>query len=217
MRSGMRENNLEFLKRLTKGIAAVLGSRCEIVIHDFSRMEESVVHIEGNVTNRQVGAPITDLVFNLLHEYGKDVQDKLGYKNTTEDGKTLRCSTMFVRDENGDPEGCMCINFDVSDFAFLSTAFTEFTFLSGPNPSEANGKERYAKNFSETMESVIDNMIAKQGKVPSMMDKEEKKMIVRKLDQSGLFMVKGAVSYLAKVFGASRYTVYNYLKEVRGG
>ena len=74
-------------------------------------------------------------------------------------------------------------------------------------------KERYAKSFPETMESVIDNMIAKQGKVPSMMDKEEKKMIVRKLDKSGLFMIKGSVSYLAKVFGASRYTVYNYLKE----
>jgi predicted transcriptional regulator YheO len=54
--------------------------------------------------------------------------------------------------------GCICINFDVSDFVFLSKAFSEFNPL---NPA-VNGfasdhpKAHYAKNFAETMESVID-------------------------------------------------------------
>jgi predicted transcriptional regulator YheO len=41
------------------------------------------------------------------------------------------------------------------------------------------------------------------------MDRAEKKDIVRKWDRAGVFMIKGAVEYLAKVFGASRYTIYN--------
>ena len=65
------------------------------------------------------------------------------------------------------------------------------------------------------MESIIDATVTRHGKPPAMMDKAEKKEIVRKLDKAGVFMVKGSVNYLAKVFGASRYTVYNYLKEVR--
>ena len=69
---------------------------------------------------------------------------------------------MFVRDDAGEIEGCICINFDVSDFVFLSKAFSEFNPL---NPA-VNGiasdhpKEHYVKNFPETMESVIDCMLA---------------------------------------------------------
>ena len=210
----MQPENLEFLKRMAKAIAAVLGKRAEIVIHDFSQMETSIVHIEGSVTNREVGAPITDLVFHMLSEFGPDVPDKLGYKNTTDDGKILKCSTVFVRDDQGQPEGCLCINFDITDFIYLSNAFTEFTFSSEDKPNGTQA-ERYTQTFSETMESVIDKAIAACGKVPAMMDKEEKKAVIHKLDQSGLFMIKGSVNYLAKVIGVSRYTVYNYINEVR--
>ena len=32
----MIEQNLEFLKRMAKGIVSVFGNRCEVVIHDFT-------------------------------------------------------------------------------------------------------------------------------------------------------------------------------------
>jgi predicted transcriptional regulator YheO len=65
------------------------------------------------------------------------------------------------------------------------------------------------------MESVIDTAVAEFGKLPATMDKADKKELIGKLDRAGVFMIKGSVDYLAKVFGASRYTIYNYLKEVR--
>ena len=213
----MQKKNLIFLKQLAKGISAILGDRCECVIHDFTDITKSVIHMEGNVTDRSVGAPITDLVYKLVNDFGDDAPDKLGYKNTLDGGKVLKCSTMFVRDDDGKIEGCFCINFDVRDFIFLSKAFSEFN----PLNSTANGaaatqmKEHYAKNFPETMESVIDGMLADYPKVPAMMDRDEKKQIVQKLDKSGVFAIKGAVVYLAKVLGVSRYTIYSYLKEVR--
>ena len=213
----MLNKNMDFLKRMAKGIVTIFGERCEVVIHDFTDIANSLVHMEGNITQRQLGAPITDLVYKLVNEFGSDAQDKLGYKNTLDNGKVLKCSTMFVRDDAGNIEGCICINFDVTDFVFLSKAFSDFNPL---NPS-TNGiaidhpKERYAKNFPETMESVIDGMIAEYNNVPAMMDRDEKKQMVYKLDKSGVFNMKGAVNYLAKVFGASKYTIYNYLKEIR--
>ena len=88
------------------------------------------------------------------------------------------------------------------------------------NPA-ANGiasdhpQERYAKNFSETMESVIDGMLPEYHKMPDRMDRDEEKQLVQKLDKSGVFTIKGAVLYLSKVLGVSRFTIYSYLKEVR--
>ena len=215
----MQKVRFESWKRLADAIVAVFGERCEVVIHDFSDMTRSVVYIAGNVTNRSVGAPITDLPFRLLKEFGNKVPDKIGYKNTAGNGKFLKCSTVFLRDQKGKVEGCLCINFNVTDFVFLSTVFSDFSSLNQSSDREElfTPQEHYTKSFAETVESVIDTMVAESGKSPATMDKAERKELIRKLDRAGVFMIKGSVDYLAKVFGASRYTIYNYLKEVRKG
>jgi predicted transcriptional regulator YheO len=213
----MDAKNFEMLKQIAKGIVGVFGDRCEVVIHDFADITQSVVHIEGNVTNRSVGAPVTSTMMRMLDEFGDQVPDKIAYKITTEDGKVLRCASMFLRDDSGRLDGCLAINFNINDFMFFSQAFSDFTFMSNDiDIGTQNGSlVHFSKKPAESMESVIDATVAQKGKPPAMMDKAEKKEIVHKLDKAGVFMVKGSVNYLARVFGASRYTVYNYLKEVR--
>ena len=213
----MQKQNLELSIRMAKGIAGVFGKRCEVVIHDFSDITQSVVHIEGNVTNRSLGAPVTSTMMRMLDEFGDQVPDKIAYKITTEDGKVLRCASIFIRNESGGLEGCLAINFNISDFMFFSQAFSDFTFMSNNNDNGASGNSlvHFPKKPAESMESIIDATVSLQGKLPAMMDKAERKEVVRKLDKAGVFMVKGSIDYLAKVFGASKYTIYNYLKEVR--
>jgi len=213
----MNKERLESFERFADAIVGLFGERCEVVIHDFSDMAKSVVYIAGNVTNRSVGAPITDLPLRLLKEFGDKAPDKVGYKNTAGNGKFLKCSTIFLRDQKGKIEGCFCINFDVTDFVVFSTAFSDFSSLKQSLDREAlfTAQEHYTKSFSETTESVIDTTVAECGKLPAAMDKTEKNDLIRKLDRAGVFMIKGSVEYLAKVFGASRYTIYSYLKEVR--
>jgi predicted transcriptional regulator YheO len=206
------------LKRIAKGIVTVFGSRCEAVIHDFADISHSLIHIEGAVTQRKPGAPATNTLRRMLNEFGDQVPDKLGYKITTEDGKVLRCATMFVRDTEGRLEGCLAVNFNITDFVYLSRAFDDFTFMSGIANGQGSSDTLvdFTAKPSESMEQMIDATVVAQGKAPASMDKAEKKEIVAKLDHAGIFMIKGSVNYLAKVFGASRYTIYNYLKEVRG-
>lgn len=212
----MDPNCLNLLKQMARGIVGVFGDRCEVVIHDFSDITQSVVCIEGDVTHRSLGAPVTSTMMRMLDEFGDRVPDKIAYKITTEDGKVLRCASIFVRDDEDRLEGCLAINFDISDFMFFSRAFSDFTFMPGDNGGLGKASR---VNFSEkperSMESSVDAMVARQGKPPAMMDKAEKIEIVQKLEQAGVFMVKGSVNYLARVLGVSRFTVYNYLKEVR--
>lgn len=213
----MDTKKIEMLKRIARGIVGIFGDRCEVVIHDFSDITQSVVHIEGNVTNRSVGAPVTSTMMRMLKEFGDQVPDKIAYKITTEDGKVLKCASMFMRDETGKLEGCLAINFNISDFRFFVQAFSDFALMPRENNHGANGDAivRFSKKPAESMETIIDATVAKQGKPTSIMDKAEKKEIVQKLDKAGVFAIKGSVNYLARVLGSSRYTVYNYLKEVR--
>ena len=216
----MNQRNLEFAKNLARSITSVFGDRCEIAIHDFSDLKRSLVHIEGSLSRREIGSPVPDMHYRLLKEFGDDAPDKFGYKSTTDDGKILKCSTTMIRDDEGRIEGCFCINFNVTDFAFLTTAFNDFTFI----PDKAAGSDRISNTtnqngslgtFAESMESAIDFAIVEMGKIPSMMDKRDKLETMQKLDKDGVFMIKGSVDYIAKVFGASKYTIYNYLKQIR--
>ena len=216
----MNQRNLEFAKNLARSITSVFGDRCEIAIHDFSDLKRSLVHIEGSLSSREIGSPVPDMHYRLLKEFGDDAPDKFGYKSTTDDGKILKCSTTMIRDDEGRIEGCFCINFNVTDFAFLTTAFNDFTFI----PDKASGSDRISNTtnqngslgtFAESMESAIDFAIVEMGKIPSMMDKRDKLETMQKLDKDGVFMIKGSVDYIAKVFGASKYTIYNYLKQIR--
>ncbi len=216
----MNQKNLEFLKNLARSITSVFGDRCEIAIHDFSDLKRSLVHIEGSITKRLIGSPVPDMHYRLLREFGDDAPDKFGYKSTTADGKILKCSTTMVRDDEGRIEGCFCINFNVTDFAFLTTAFNDFTFIpdkAAGNDSSSNGTSYndIPGTFAESMESAIDFAVVEYGKIPSMMDKSDKLETMRTLDKDGVFMIKGSVDYMAKVFGASKYTIYNYLKQIR--
>ena len=47
------------------------------------------------------------------------------------------------------------------------------------------------------------------------MDREARLDLVARLDSRDVFLFKGAVNQVARLFGVSRYTVYNYLKETR--
>ena len=48
------------------------------------------------------------------------------------------------------------------------------------------------------------------------MQKEDKLRIVARLEEKGIFAIKNSVDYVAECLGVSNFTVYNYLKEVRG-
>ena len=47
------------------------------------------------------------------------------------------------------------------------------------------------------------------------LNKEEKVSIVNDLDGQGVFLIKGAIDYVAEILCVSRYTIYNYLDETR--
>ena len=111
------KNSVVFEKviRMARVLVKMYGSKCEVAIHDFLRLPNSVIHIEGNVTTRKPGAPVTDLVLRGLRAQGDDVLDLPAYRNKTRDGRILKSSTTFLRDDSGGVIGAFCINMDVRD------------------------------------------------------------------------------------------------------
>lgn len=191
----------------------MLGDRYEVILHDLSHVESSIVGIEGSITHRKIGGPATNYLIQLLREYGDEAKDSINYKNVMPDGCVLRSSTIFIRDNDGKIIGSLCINQDLTDFMVANRLLERLVEFK--NEEHEVPKEMFAQDISEVMESMVGSELALVNKPVAYMQKEDKLALVDDLEHKGIFDVKGSVEYVAECLGVTNFTVYNYLKEIR--
>ena len=113
-------------------ILKCLGPDCEIVIHDLKTNdpEHSIVYIEnGHVTGRGIGDGPSNAVFDVIRHNNKkgsdptdEIQDHPGYLMKTSDGKILKCSTSYIRDDDGSLHYVFGINYDITKLTMIESA-----------------------------------------------------------------------------------------------
>ncbi len=202
---------LEAAKQIIPGLAKTLGDDAEVVLHEFSHPQDSVVAIEGNITGRKVGAPLTDLLLRLVRR-GQVDRDVINYSTHTDDGRVLRSSTIFLRDEGGQAIGCLCINIDLTRWIVAKHALEAYCRT---EPLDDAPGETFTHDIEALLRANMEQVIEEEGIPVYMMKKEDKIRVVGRLDQRGVFLVKGAVAIVARALDVSRYTIYNYLDEAR--
>ncbi|MBN2794914.1 MAG: PAS domain-containing protein [Clostridia bacterium] len=196
---------------IVKGIAGTFGSNCEVVLHDFSDLKNSIVVIEnGKVTGRDMSSSMTDFSLQQV-KAGKTQKDIINYSGKGSDGRTIKSTTMFIRDDSDKVIGCLCINFDATEFAIAKRALSELLDFG----QEETKEEPSSKKINEVLKEVVQAKIDDMGKPIAYLNKDEKVHIVNDLDAQGVFLIKGAIDYVADILCVSRYTIYNYLDETR--
>ncbi|MCT4565857.1 MAG: PAS domain-containing protein [Maledivibacter sp.] len=198
---------------IVEGLSKTFGKNCEVILHDFSRMESSIVAIKnGHVTGRSVGSPMTEVGLKAVRK-GSIKDNIINYTGKSLEGRALKSSTMFIKDENDVVLGCLCINFDLSELVVAKKVIDELTKT---EVSETEKSSQDSGNrVNDVLIDIVKNTLDEVGKPVAYMGKEEKVNIVKKLDNQGAFLIKGAIDYVAKVLCVSRYTIYNYLDEIR--
>ena len=206
---------------LVEYIGQIFGEYCEVILHDLTNMEHSIVAIANQqITGREVGGHITDFGLEVVHDPKYEDKDfAVNYRGTTPDGKRiLKSSTFFIRDDSGDTIGLLCINLDITDWLAAQRLIEGFTRLTG-EPAAKQQKEPTIETFSlsleETLHSMIDRVISEFGVPPHRLTTGEKKRLVMTLHAKGTFTLKGAVGLVAKRLDVSEQTVYRYLREAQ--
>ena len=196
---------------MVKGIAATFGSNCEVVLHDFADLQNSIVIIEnGNVTGRDDDSSMTDHSLQQIKSGNTD-KDIINYSGKGKNGKTIKSTTMFIRDDSEKVIGCLCINFDVTEFMLAKKVLSEMLEFGEHAVKQSSNNKKINDVLSELVQGKLDEI----GKPVLYLNKEEKVDVVKKLDIQGAFLIKGAIDYVAEILCVSRYTIYNYLDETR--
>ena len=220
------ERLIAVFSKLVEPIGRSLPSSSEVVLHDLSRLPNSIVAIYGDVTGRRVSDPATDLLLQKVSDLSDD--NMVGYETSLPDGRRIRSSTMIIRDVSGEPVAALCINSDLS--AWLSVQRVVEMMLSGVQPEDAptpsstlsavpvrpasESVEVFARDVDELAAHLIHRAVAKAGVPVEQMQKRHKVEVVRDLQARGMFMLRDAVDMIASTLHVTRFTIYNYLNEI---
>ncbi len=209
MKASEQSTIMEFLKRLTDGLGQALGPSCEIVLHDFSQPEQSIIAIaNGHVTGRAVGNTLDALGFQLLRQ--RPTGDLLNYRTNAKNGKVLRSSTIFLRDDDGEIFGSICVNFDISSLLnFHEWLRRELS------SEEGLIEEHFEQSVEEVLDRLITTALDSTGKQVNHLTRDEKVSIVAQLEARGAFLIRYSVDRVAERLNLSKYTIYNYLDEIK--
>lgn len=196
---------------LAHTIAAHYGKGCEVAIHDLTdedAADHSIVYIEnGEVTGRAVGDGASGVVLEQLSG-GSPSQDRIGYFTKTADGKVLKSSTTYIRDENGQVIAIFSINHDITALSVAATAIAEVI-----SPVDAAGSD--VEKITPHVEELLDELLWKStemiGKPVSLMNKEDKMRAVRWLSSRGALLITKSGDKIARYFGISKFTLYSYI------
>jgi len=214
-----REQIFSTLKQLANMLTTMFGESCEVAIHDLTTEKMQLVHITGNVTNRPLGAPVTDAVTKYFLRDKSAVEDRHCFKTLTDDGRELKSSTCYVRDSRGEVVAAYCINFNTTghhNAIQMLQAFVNWPVIEAEgNSPTAAGPEKMSFSIDHTVDSLFEQSVAEVGKRPASMSTDEKVRLVKILEQKGAFQIKGVVGQVAVRLGVSNFTIYNYLKKIR--
>ncbi|NML44794.1 hypothetical protein HHL11_13635 [Ramlibacter sp. G-1-2-2] len=218
-----RRQLMQALHPVVQMLGGIVGHHIEVVLHDLTKPESSVVAIaNGHVSNRRLGSsilsgPKEDLGFaaalQALSAGGEAVHSVIeSYPTLTRAGQRLKSSTVVFRDAQGQPFAALCLN---ADLTIIEAAHTWLGLLLKPNGIAPAPASEGAPELDQLMQEIIADAVRRLGKPVTLMNKEEKIQAVAAMMQRGLFIVKGGVERAAKALGVTRYTVYNYLEALR--
>ena len=208
-------HTLDFLKQLAHGLAIQFGSSCEIAIHDLKTkdLEKSIVYIEnGHVSNRQTGDGPSGIVLETLQSDPSTIHYKLSYLTKTEDGRILKSSTFYIRDDDGSISYIFSLNYDITAFTAASTAIQSLIATKDNLPDLTGDSPRQiTHNVNELLDLLIEQAVAKVGKPVAMMNKDDKVAVVQYLDHAGAFLITKSGDKVSSYLGISKFTLYSYM------
>lgn len=205
---------LDLFERLATGIVAVVGPHCEVIVHDFSDLEHSVIVAAGDVTGRKEGAPVPDLAF-VSEGSDPNAPDQLNYR-TRLGTHDLQSSTIWLRDTTGRLIGAVCINIDYSGLVQASDLLNSLISCARAE-ADLVVTDTFAKDVGDLIRLSVNAFLRREGYSDiDTLPYEAKIRLIQVLEDRSLFQMRGAVNEVANQLGVTRATVYNYRLRLAG-
>jgi predicted transcriptional regulator YheO len=209
---------------LVNFLGQAMGSNCEVVLHDLTNPENSIIAISnGHISGRKVGGPTTDLVLKVMKEGLEGGKSFIANYNARIKNKDIcRSSSYFIKDESNKIVGVLCVNVDISKFVEtrklldnLISCEMEPCLSVKSTADVVEVFEDLQSSIEDVLTAIIDNVLNKYAVTPDRLSLDEKIEVVKRLNENGLFLLKGGLNELARRMQISEPTIYRYLNKIK--
>jgi predicted transcriptional regulator YheO len=142
---------------------------------------------------------------------GDDASPELYHVTRTESGRTVKSSTLPLRDAAGHVFGALCVNLDVTVLRQVGDLLSD---LAGLAPA-AVPATTFTDDFDEVVDAVVRAEELALAKPVDSLTRRERLRLLKALDERGVFAVRGAAPRIAARLGISRASLYTDLAECR--
>ncbi len=199
-------------------LADYFGDYAEVVLHDLTNLEQSIIKIRnGHISGRKEGDPCTDFVLRTLKQSPSDKQYAVNYSSTNQAGIPMKSGSFFIRDNKQKIVGMLCINIDAS-FCLPVKSFLD-VFLGSTPAAVDHSAEPTHENLGMPVEELVDTKVSLAlsdcGCDPKILSAEGKLQLIEKLNEEGIFLLKGSVGQVAEALGLSVPSVYRYIQKLK--
>ncbi len=204
-----KEVALDFLRRICDGIAEMFGENCEVVIHDMMNFESSIIYIANkHVTQREIGDPLKILGTKDVETFFKG-SDLVNCKGSTKQSQLIKSSTFHVKGEGY--HYALGINYDYTNVSIAQSVLEDLMKV-GDSLDDTIAQQN---SVDYILEDLYEQAVARVGKPVPLMNKDERVKTIRYLDEKGAFTIHKSIPIISEKMDISRFTIYNYLKEIR--
>ena len=194
------------------GLAEFWGENCEVIIHDLTQLDASVVKIvNGHLSGRQVGAPISEVTLNFVNKMmATPGMNHVTYFAKNKRGEAFKSSISAIRGEKHQIIGLFCINY------YLNTPLLSFmqTFTPITKTESENISETFVENTEELMLNALEDAKKTVYSNLTISSSNKNKEIISLLYQKGIFNLKDSVITIANHLGISKNTVYMHIRNM---
>lgn len=192
---------------LIKAIVELFHPFVEVAVHDLEKGE--LIAIYHNISQRQIGeaSPLKELKVNT-----RDFPDYFSpYYKQNWDGRSLKCTSITLRNKKGKPVGLICLNADVSFFQESSRLLESFLNIKA---EAENPIETFGGQFEDQALAMIQEYLEEKQLPLARLKRDQKKELVQYLYRKGLFNFKNAAPFIARKLNTSRASIYNYINQI---
>ncbi|EPF13108.1 MULTISPECIES: transcriptional regulator [Cedecea] len=213
------QTDFEILKSyeaVVDGLAMLIGSHCEIVLHSLQDLKCSAIRIaNGEHTGRKIGSPITDLALRMLHDMtGADSSVSRCYFTRAKSGVLMKSVTIAIRNRDQRVIGLLCINMNLDvPFSQIMSTFIPPETQDQEVPSSVNFASSVEDLVMQTLEFTIEEVNADR----NVSNNAKNRQIVLNLYEKGIFDIKDAINQVADRLNISKHTVYLYIRQFKNG
>lgn len=205
------EKIIKHYQSICIALGKLFPNQMEIILHDLS--VNKIAYIENSFSNRVIG---DDSLINIKElESDSDNNDVVGpYPKINSDGTALKSVTSIIRDDNRNPIALMCINFKVEE---LNSAINLLNSLASISPivQSSSISSLMAEDWREQVNIIIRKTLESLQISLVSAKRKDKLVILKAIDNAGIFSVRGSSDYVANSLGISRANLYEILRNIR--